>query len=409
MARSSTAHSAVRPAALQKQLTITGFLDNLVRRAEVHDPLRPATRLFLVVLALMGLGFLVQVSHAATTRSLDVFFQELRSQAAFRLTAIGVMLAAYRVGPSRIRRFLPHLVVLCLVALILVFFEPFSLAKNGAQRWLTLRSLGIPIAFQPSELARIVVVLWIADRCVRLGSLVYDLRRGVLPMLTLTLAFFSLILIETDLGGSMLLLICSLSTMWVGGARLASVGASLVAVGGGAITTAMLIVPYMRNRISMWFGQVANEQVTHTLDALSSGGIVGAGLSHGAYRNDGVPHLESDYVFALIGEELGLLGMWLVLALFCAFLWFSLRLVLSLRERFVALTSFGLLVSVGLQAMVHVQVVSGLAPPKGMTLPFLSDGGTSLIVSSLAVGLALGAARKTHEDLYPCKPSNVTG
>jgi cell division protein FtsW len=100
--------------------------------------------------------------------------------------------------------------------------------------------------------------------------------------------------------------------------------------------------------------------------------------------------------------------MWLVLALFCAFLWFSLRLVLSLRERFEALTSFGLLVSVGLQAMVHVQVVSGLAPPKGMTLPFLSDGGTSLIVSSLAVGLALGAARKTHEDLYPCKLSNAT-
>jgi len=400
MARAST----LNPAVGQKQLTITGFLDNLARRAEVHDPLRPATRLFLVVLALMGIGFLVQVSHAATTRSIDGFFEELRSQAAFRLTAVAVMLAAFRLGPSRIRRFIPHLVVLCLVALILVFIEPFAMARNGANRWVGLGALGIPLSFQPSELARLVVVLWIADRCVRLGSLVYDLRRGVLPMLTLTLAFFSLILIETDLGGSMLLLICSLSTMWVGGARMASVGASLVAIGGGAITTATLFVPYMRNRIAMWFGQVTNEQVTHTLDALSSGGIVGAGLSHGAYRNDGVPHLESDYVFALIGEELGLLGMWLVLALFCAFLWFSLRLVLSLRERFEALTSFGLLVSVGLQAMVHVQVVSGLAPPKGMTLPFLSDGGTSLIVSSLAVGLALGAARKTHEDLYPCKP-----
>jgi cell division protein FtsW len=400
--------SALSPARGQKQLTITGFLDNLARRAEVHDPLRPATRLFLVVLALMGIGFLVQVSHAATTLSIDDFFKELRSQAAFRLTAVAVMLAAFRIGPSRIRRFIPHFVVLCCIALILVFIEPFAEARNGANRWLGLRALGIPLSFQPSELARIIVVLWIADRCVRLGSLVYDLRRGVLPMLTLTLAFFSLILIETDLGGSMLLLICSLSTMWVGGARMVSVGASLVAIGGGAITTATLFVPYMRNRIAMWFGQVANEQVTHTLDALSSGGIVGAGLSHGAYRNDGVPHLESDYVFALIGEELGLLGMWLVLALFCAFLWFSLRLVLSLRERFEALTSFGLLVSVGLQAMVHVQVVSGLAPPKGMTLPFLSDGGTSLIVSSLAVGLALGAARKTHEDLYPCKPSNAT-
>ena len=86
----------------------------------------------------------------------------------------------------------------------------------------------------------------------------------------------------------------------------------------------------------------------------------------------------------------------------------ALRVVLSLRERYEALASFGLLVSVSLQAMVHVQVVSGLAPPKGMTLPFLSDGGTSLVVSSLAVGLALGAARRTHEDLYSCNPSNAT-
>jgi cell division protein FtsW len=186
------------------------------------------------------------------------------------------------------------------------------------------------------------------------------------------------------------------------------VGASLVAIGGGAITAAGLFVPYMRNRIAMWFGQVDNGQVAGTLRALSSGDLMGAGFTHGGFRNDGVPYLESDYVFALVGEELGLFGMWLVLACWLAFLWFALRLVLSLRERYEALATFGLLLSVALQAMVHVQVVSGLAPPKGMTLPFLSDGGTSLIVSSFAVGLALGAARRTHEELYPCTPSNAT-
>ena len=129
-----------------------------------------------------------------------------------------------------------------------------------------------------------------------------------------------------------------------------------------------------------------------------------------ASRNDGVPYLESDYVFGLVGEELGLLGMWLVLALLVAFLWFSLRLVLSVPDRYQALAAFGLLVSVGLQAMLHVQVVAGLAPPKGMTLPFVSDGGTSLIVSSLAVGLALGAARRstTQDPATPCNPSNAT-
>ena len=390
-----------------EQLTIMGFLDNLARKAEVHDPLRPATRLFLVVLALSGLGFLMQASFAATTRSPEEFWGELRSQALMRILALGVMLLAFRCGPAGLRRSLPHLVVLSAVLLVLVFVEPFRAARNGAFRWVEF-PLGARLTFQPSELVRIVVVLWVADRCVKLGARVHDLYRGVLPMLTLSLFFFVLVLVETDLGGAMLLLICALSTMWVGGARMLPVGASLVAIGGGAITAAGLFVPYMRNRIAMWFGQVDNGQVAGTLKALASGDAFGAGFTHGGFRNTGVPYLESDYVFALVGEELGVFGMWLVLACWLAFLWFALRLVLSLRERFEALTAFGLLLSVALQAMVHVQVVSGLAPPKGMTLPFLSDGGTSLIVSSLAVGLALGAARKTHEELYPCTPSNAT-
>ncbi|NOT31374.1 MAG: FtsW/RodA/SpoVE family cell cycle protein [Planctomycetes bacterium] len=395
------------PRGAGEQLTITGFLDNLARKAEVHDPMRPATRLFVVVLALSLLGFLMQAAFVATTHAPREFVSELRGQAMLRVLSVGVMLLAFRLGPAGLRRFLPHLVVLSAVLLVLVFVEPFRAARNGAFRWVEF-PLGARLTFQPSELARIVVVLWVADRCVKLGSRVHDLRRGVMPMLMLALVFFLLVLVETDLGGSMLLLICALSTMWVGGARMLPVGASLVAIGGGAITAAGLFVPYMRNRIAMWFGQVDNGQVSGTLKALSSGDLFGVGYGQGGFRNDGVPYLESDYVFALVGEELGVVGMWIVLALWLAFLWYALRLVLSLRERYEALASFGLLLSVALQAMVHVQVVSGLAPPKGMTLPFLSDGGTSLIVSSFAVGLALGAARKTHEELYPCTPSNAT-
>ncbi len=364
--------------------------------------MRPAKRLFIVALALCGLGFLIQISHAATTRSPDEFLAEVRSQAAFRIAAIVTMLVCYRVGPSRLKPFLPHLVVVACAFLIGVFIEPFKTALNGANRWIELPGVGL--RFQPSELARIVIVLWIADRCVRLGQKVFDLRRGVTPMLTLVSVFASLILFETDFGGAMIFLICALSTIWVGGVRLRPLGTWVFATCGGAIIAASLFVPYTRDRIGMFLGTVENDQMARSLDALSSGAVTGAGFTHGTFRNAGVPYLESDYVFALVGEELGLLGMWLVLALELCFLWFALRMVLSIRDRFDALASFGLLVSVALQAMVHVQVVSGLAPPKGMTLPFLSDGGTSLIVTSLAVGLALGAARNTHMELYECSP-----
>ncbi|MEM7516012.1 MAG: FtsW/RodA/SpoVE family cell cycle protein, partial [Planctomycetota bacterium] len=119
----------------------------------------------------------------------------------------------------------------------------------------------------------------------------------------------------------------------------------------------------------------------------------------------GVPYLESDYVFALVGEELGLAGMLFVLGLVAGFVWFAGKLTLAIRDRYCALCAFGLLVAVAFQAMLHVQVVTGLAPPKGMPLPFISDGGTALITSSLAVGLALGAARDAVRD--SADPSNT--
>jgi cell division protein FtsW len=152
-------------------------------------------------------------------------------------------------------------------------------------------------------------------------------------------------------------------------------------------------VSYVRHRIEMWLGHQQNDQVVRSTEAIASGDWFGVGVGQGLFRNAGVPYLESDYVFALVGEELGLFGQIALIGLFLALLWYGLRLVLAIQDRFAALCCFGLLLSVALQAMVHLQVVSGLAPPKGMTLPFVSHGGTSLVVSSLAVGLALGAAR----------------
>ena len=160
---------ASAPAKVGEQLTITGFLDNLARKAEVHDPMRPAMRLFLVVLALSGLGFLMQAAFTATTHTPEEFVGELRSQVLFRVLSVGVMLLAFRLGPAGLRRLLPHLVVLSALLLLLVFVEPFRAARNGAFRWVEF-PLGARLTFQPSELARIVIVLWVADRCVKLGD-----------------------------------------------------------------------------------------------------------------------------------------------------------------------------------------------------------------------------------------------
>jgi len=375
----------------ENQHTIFERMDTLARRVEAHDPSGPAHGLFMTVLALMGFGLMMQASHAATTLEPAAFRATLQSEIVLRCGALVVLLVTCRIGPLGLRRFLPALFVLTAVSLVLVWVPGFAAPKNGAHRWLQ-----IPLthfSFQPSELARVVMILWIADRCLRLGPRVRDMRAGVLPMLFTGFSLCALILLEPDFGGAMLFLISFSATMWVGGARPVHVAGVLVGFGGVVILVAAGFLSHVRHRIEIFLGDAHNHQVDRTAEAIASGDWFGVGLGQGLFRNARVPYLESDYVFALVGEELGLFGLLVVVGLFAAFAWTSLRLVLSVRDRYRALCAFGLLLSVGMQAMLHMQVVTRLAPPKGMTLPFISHGGTALIVSSLAVGLALGAAR----------------
>lgn len=377
---------------LERQMTIFDRLDVLARRAEAPDPMRPAVKVFCVVLAMMGLGFLMQASHAATTYpSVDAFHAALRHQALFRVGGVVALLVGFRLGPRGLRPWLPLLVVGAGLLLIACYVPALNDARNGSRRWVWVPFTETSV--QPSELARIVLVVWVADRCIRLQDRLPDLRQGVLPILSLGLVFFALIGFETDLGAALVFLAVFLSTWYVGGARLAHFTGSLGFLFGGALVLAITGAEYIRERVEVWFGDVQNSQVSDSLRALGSGETFGVGFARGEYRNMGLPYQDSDYVYALVGEELGLAGMILCTGLFLAFAWFSLRMVLSIKDRFAALSAFGLLLSVCLQAMIHMQVVTELAPSKGMTLPFFSHGGTSLVVSSLAVGLALGAAR----------------
>lgn len=374
----------------ERQLNLVDWLDDFARRAEEPDPARPALGIFLVVLALIGLGLILQTSHASTTAPIEEFWKIFADQLFFRVGALLALLVGFRVGPEGLRRTIPALMVLSFLALIAVYVPGIADPRNGANRWVSVGGL---FSFQPSELARIVCVLWVADRCMRLGEDVRDIRKGVLPMLAVGFAFFFLILGETDLGGALLFLICFLGTMWAGGAHWMHVAGPLFGVGGTAALLLVTFVTYIRNRVAMFLGHTSNHQVDHSADALASGDWLGVGLGQGQFRNARVPYLETDYVLALVGEELGLFGVCLVLGLLIAFAWFALRFVLSIKDRYCALAAFGLLLSFALQSMVHVQVVTRLAPPKGMPLPFLSHGGTALLVSSFAIGLALGAAR----------------
>jgi cell division protein FtsW len=379
-------------AVVEQQLGLFERLGSLTRRVEAPCPTQPAVKLFCLVVAIMGLGLLLQASHASTALADPADFRrEVTQQSVFRVAALAVMLVAYRIGPGGLRRFLPALVVLSGLLLVACWLPGLASPRNGSNRWVVVPLTGLTV--QPSELARVFLGLWVADRCTRLGPLLSDLRRGMLPILGVGLTVFILIGMETDLGGALVFLTVFLATWFVGGASIAHFTGSALTLGSAAILAAVTSLDYVRSRLETFLDQKQNDQVDASLEALGSGDLYGVGLGQGGWRTSGMPYQDSDYIFSLLGEELGFLGLALVVGMMFAFLWFALRLVLSIRDRFAALSAFGLLMGVAVQAMIHMQVVTGLAPPKGMSFPFLSDGGTSLLVSALAVGLALGAAR----------------
>lgn len=369
-------------------------------RARSAHPAGPRNALLCTVLIALVFGMLLQLSHAATTLPPEAFRSQMLEQGAFRLAGLAVLLTGMALGPRRIEPMIPAATVIAFGLLILCFVPGFEQPLNGSHRWIKIFGKGPSI--QASELARVALVLWAARRCALLEDDLGDLRRGFIPTLLVGLLAASLVLKEPDLGGALLLLVCFGATLYVGGARMKHVG-MVGAVAALLLLIAVQFFSHVRERFAVWAGDATNDQVTRAAEAMASGDLFGVGLTHGGFRNAGLQYMQTDYVFALVGEELGLFGVLIVVGLFAAFAWHALRLVLCIQDRFAALAAFGLTTSVGLQALIHLQVVTGLAPPKGMALPFLSDGGSGLLAACAAVGLALGAARHaapedgTHE------------
>ena len=376
----------------------------LAQRAIGPDPAKPAFVVLCSTLALFGFGFLLQASHAATTASYEGYQAELIEQARFRSAALICLLMGARLGPQGLRRLVPHVFVVSVALLIAVWIPGLAKPENGAHRWVKIMGFSV----QPSEIVRISLILWTADRCARLGDRLMDSWKTILPVFLTGLLTCLLVFFEPDLGGSFILMMCFFLTLFVGGAPAKKTIYPFGILLASGIFIAVSTQQYVRDRIAILFGSGGNEQVSDAAQAMWSGGVFGQGLGQGLSRRSNLLYQDSDFVFSLIGEELGAVGMIIVIGLFVSIAWFGLKMVLAIPDRFRAITSFGLLLSVLLPALIHMMVAVGLSPPKGMTLPFISDGGTSLIMSSLACGLALGAARSFQRNGTSEKASQPT-
>ena len=289
------------------------------------------------------------------------------------------------------------LLLLSLILLILVAIPGVGRMLNGSRRWLRLG----PVSFQPSELAKYAMILYLARFLSRKNCNIRSLLRGLVPSFIFPGTMFLLILLQPNLSTAGSILIVSAIMVMISGARWLHLG--MIGISGLVLGSYYaLSEDYRRARLMSFrnpFAYLSNEgyQLSQSLLAFGSGGLFGMGLGMGRQKYAFLPYPESDFIFAVVGEDLGLVGCIGILALFACFVFFGLRIAIRCPDRFGSLLAGGITSMIGVQTVLNVAVVIGLMPTTGLPLPFFSSGGTSIsiLMGATAVLMNISASQDT--------------
>jgi cell division protein FtsW len=344
--------------------------------------------LFFAAVALSALG-LVMVYSAGAWLGHEVFGSWeyfLHRQAGFLVVGFVLMLVLSRIDYRLLRRFAPHLMLGALALLFVVLLVGQEI--NGARRWIRFG----PVGLQPSELAKVTLAIFLAATLARQGERVRTFQRGFLPVVTIAGFTMLMVLLEKDLGTTILLGSLTLIMLFSAGTRLSYVVAAVM-LAAPIVWQQIVGVDYRRGRLEE-FMSGDGYQVHQALIAIGSGGPWGRGLGHGRQKLGFLPENHTDFILATVGEELGFFGIAVVLGLVAMLVWRGLVIARQASDRFGTYLATGLSALFGLQALVNMAVVLELVPAKGITLPFLSYGGSSLLASLAAVGILLSISRR---------------
>jgi cell division protein FtsW len=282
--------------------------------------------------------------------------------------------------------------------LLLVLLPGIGVTSNGSSRWIGFGQFNL----QPSEVMKFALVVFGADLIVRRQERGGSHRTVIGPLLLVAGAAAGLILLQPDMGTALVIGIIALALLFASGVSMGPIVKVMLGLGGAAVVVG-LIDPYRRARLLSFLDPTAHAagsgyQVTQSLIGLGSGNLVGVGLGSGRFKWGALPNAHTDFIFSVVGEELGIVGAVAVLALLVAFLWFGLRAAQRAPERFGAMLGVGLVAWLAAETFINVGAVVGLLPVTGIPLPFISFGGSSLVITMAAAGVLVNIARQGSAD-----------
>ena len=285
------------------------------------------------------------------------------------------------------------ILLICLILLILVLIPGIGSIRNGSRSWFGIGSLG----FQPSEAVKLGLIIFTSKYLANNQKELKDIKKGVLPILGVTLLVFGLIMLQPDFGTGVIIFMSIIGLLFIGGVNF-KFFLKIGIVGIIGVIILILIAPYRLKRILSFLNPWADPlgsgfQIIQSLYAIGPSGLFGMGFGNSIQKHFYLPEPQTDFIFAIISEELGILGIIIVATLFLIIIINGFKIAFKSKDLFGKFLAFGLTFQIAFQALLNLMVVVGLIPVTGVTLPFLSYGGSSLLITLCSIGIILNISR----------------
>ncbi|HZG70268.1 MAG TPA: stage V sporulation protein E [Chondromyces sp.] len=351
--------------------------------------------LIALILSLLATGLIMVYSASAIWANYkfeDSFFFAKR-QLLFAGVGVAAMFFIMNLEYWTWRSLAKTILITCFVLLILVLIPGVGMVRNGSQSWIGVGAFSI----QPSEFMKLAMIVFLAKYLSERQKFITSFKQGLLPTLSLVFLAFGLIMLQPDLGTGTVMVGTCIVMIFIAGARVSHF-AALGLVGVAGFVVLVLSAPYRIKRITSFLDPWSDPlgsgfQIIQSLYAIGPGGLFGLGLGESRQKFFYLPEPQTDFIFAILAEELGFIGGSFVLLLFALLLWRGIRIALGAPDLYGSFLAVGIISMVAIQVMINIGVVTGLMPVTGITLPFLSYGGSSLTLMLMAMGVLLNISR----------------
>ena len=321
-------------------------------------------------------------------------FKFVKAQSAFFLLGLLCIFIISKLDINILYKKANLILLICFILLVLVLIPGIGSIRNGSRSWSGIGSLGI----QPSEFAKLGLIIYVAKYLANNRKIIKDVKKGVLPILLVIGVFFVLIMLEPDFGTAMVIVLTLVVMIFISGVKL-SFFIKVGLLGLLGIVGLIIIAPYRMERIvsflNPWVDPLGSGyQIIQSLYAIGPGGLLGQGFLNSHQKQFYLPEPQTDFIFSIISEEFGFLGI-LIVTSFIAFIFYRIiKIALKENNLFKKYLAFGLGFGIIIQSLLNIAVVIGLIPVTGVTLPFLSYGGSSLLISMISIGIILNISKK---------------